>query len=347
LREAIVKRFVKSKCTYLSRRDAVLGGVGMATALLTAPRRALSQSKTKVTLTINFIPRGDFAFPYLARERGYYAEHGLDVTIKHVLGNAFAFQMLSSNQSQFVHADIVQMLQLQGKSPEPKLRSVAIDTDKIPLSLFFIKGRGIEKPKDLEGRTIVDSPGATTEALLKLLAKANGFDEKKVMWKSAAANAKVAIMLQDQADAVSIYFPAFPSTASKLPAGRELGAFNFGDYGVDIYGDGLVTQEKLWQEKPALVKAFTQATIKGAKDSYADPTAAADAMIKDHPEVNRELAIKEMEIQRDANVGRNNVGLGYHDAAKMAATYQAVTELLNQPIGRPVTDFYTNDALKG
>jgi len=341
-----MSRSDKSKDAHLlSRRGVILGGVG-AGALLSAPRLALSQPATKVTLTINFIPRGDFAFPYLARERGYYAEHGLDVTIKHVLGNAFAFQMLSSNETQFVHADIVQMLQLQGKSPEPRLRSVAVDTDKIPLSLFFIKGRGIEKPKDLEGRTIVVSPGATTETLLKLLAKANGFDEKRVMWKSAAANAKVAIMLQGQADAVSIYYPAFPSTASKLPAGRELGAFNFGDYGVNIYGDGLVTQEKLWQEKPALVKAFTQATIKGAKDSYADPAAAADALIKDHPEVNRALAIKEMEIQRDANVGRNKNDLGYHDPAKMAATYQAVTELLNQPIGRPVTDFYTNEALK-
>lgn len=330
-----------------SRRSVVISGAGAAAALIARPGLALSQGKRKnVTLTINFIPRGDFAFPYLARERGYYAEHGLEVTIKHVLGNAFAFQMLSGNETHFVHADLVQMLQLQGKTPEPWLRSLAIDTDKIPLSLFFIKGNGISKPKDLEDRTIVDSPGSTTAPLLKLLAQANHFDEKKVKWKSAAANAKVAIMLQGQADAVSIYYPAFPSTAAKLPAGKELGVFNFGDYGVDIYGDGLITQERLWREQPSLVRAFVQATVKGAKDSYADPAAAADAITKYHPEINRALAVKEMEIQRDANVGRNKLGLGYHDPAKMEATYHAVTDLIGQPIGRPISDFYTNDALK-
>lgn len=343
-----MSEFNKTKSSTLSRRKIVLGGAGAAASLFACPGLALSQTKTtKITLTINFIPRGDFAFPYLARERGYYAQHGLDVTIKHVLGNAFAFQMLSGNETHFVHADIVQMLQLQGKNPNPHLRSVAVDTDKIPLSLFFIKGKGLSTPKDLEGRTIVDSPGSTTGPLMKLFAKANHFDEKKVKWKSAAANAKVAIMLQGQADAVSIYYPAYPSTASKLPAGKELGVFNFGDYGVDIYGDGLITRDNLWREQPKLVKAFAQATVKGAKDSYADPAAAADAIIKYHPEINRDLAIKEMQIQRDANVGRNKAGLGYHDPAKMAATYRAVTDLIGQPIKRPVTDFYTNDALKG
>ena len=343
-----MSHFKKTERSGPSRRDVLLTSGGAAASLLAMPNLALSQgARTKITLSILFIPRGDYAAYYLANERGYYAEQGIDLTIKHVLGNAFAFQMLSAGNAEFAHADIVQMLQLQGKNPEPHMRSVAVVSDKIPLSLFYLKGRGISKPADLEGRTIVNSPGSTTPALIKLFAKANGFDDNKILWKSAAANAKVALMLQGQADAVSIYLPALPSTAAKVPAGQELGSFNFGDFGVDIFGDGMIVTEKYLREKPAVAKAFVQASMKGYKDSFADPAAAIDALIKAHPEIDRAIGIKEMEIMRDDNKGRAQLahGLGFHDPEKMAATYRAVIDILQQPITRPVTDFYTNDLL--
>ena len=97
----------------------------------------------------------------------WLAEQGLDVTFKHVLGNALAMQTLTAGNADLIHADIVQMLQLQGKTPDPHMRAVGMISDKLALSLFFQKGKGINTPKDLEGRSIVDSPGSTAPFTLK------------------------------------------------------------------------------------------------------------------------------------------------------------------------------------
>ena len=328
-------------------RRTLLSSAGLVAAGLALPRGVNSAQPAKLTLAILFVPRGDFAPYYLARERGYYAQAGIDLTIKHVLGNAFAFQMLSAGNAEFAHADIVQMLQLQGATPEPAMKSVAVVCGRIPLSLFYLNGRGIEKPKDIAGRSIVDSPGSTTPALIKLLAQANGFDAGTIEWKSAAANAKAALMLQGQADAVSTYLPALPSTAARAPAGKTVGVFNFGDHGVDIYGDGIISTGAFVRANPDLTRSFVQATLRGYTDAFANPAAAVEAIVKSAPELDRANALKELDIARILNKkdDRDLVGFGAHNPVKMAATYAAVTEAIRQPIARPVGDFFTNDFL--
>ena len=188
-----------SRRTLLTRSAGAAIGVS-SIGVLGAPSIARAQALKPVKLTIQFFARGDYAHVYLARERGYYKEQGLDVTFQHVLGNALALQALTAGNADLIHADLVQMLQLQGRTPEPRMRAVGLISDKLALSLFFQKGKGIDKPKDLEGRSIVDSPGSTAPFIFNLFAKANGIDTNKVQWKNAAATAKVAMMLQNQAE---------------------------------------------------------------------------------------------------------------------------------------------------
>ena len=326
----------------LTRRTLLTATAGT----LAAPTILRAAPLKKVTLVIQFFARGDYAQYYLALERGYYAERGLDVTIKHVLGNALAYQMISAGNAQFAHADIVQMLQLQGTNPDPQMRLVAAIADKLALSLFYIKGRGISVPKDLEGRKIVDSPGSTAPFIFKMFAQKTGIDTSKVTWINAAATAKVAVMVQGGADAVAIYLPARASISAGLPAGEELGAFTFGDY-VDIYGDGLIALDRFVQQDPEATKAFVQASVRGCRDAFADPEAAVDAMRKHFPEVNRANAIKEEQAMAEVALTprQKQHGIGWIDPAKMQATYDAVVQQLGQPIAKPVTAFYTPDLL--
>jgi NitT/TauT family transport system substrate-binding protein len=333
-----------SRRTLLTSSGALVAVGGFAT--VASPHVARAQAKTPVTLAIQFFARGDYASYYLARERGYYAEAGLDVTIKHVLGNALALQTLTAGNAHVVHADLVQMLQLQGNTPDPQMRSLAVVADKLALSLFYLKGKSISKPQDLEGRSIVDSPGSTAPFLFNLFARASTIDPKKVSWKNAAATAKVALMLQGEADAVAIYLQAKPGIDAKLQATQEIGYFTFGD-SVPIYGDGLISTEKYWQDNKKTTQAFIRATMKGCKDSFADPTAAIEAIAKHFPELDKATGKKEMEIMAQVANGpaQQAKGLGYHEPEKIAATYDAVRSVLGQPIARPVTDLYTNEAI--
>lgn len=312
--------------------------------LVQAPSVLRAQARKKINLAIHWIPRGDFCAYYLALERGYYAQAGMDVSIQHLLGNGAALQALSAGTAQFIHADLTQMLQVQGKSPEPLMRSLAIATNKTGTTLFFKNGHGISKPKDLEGHSIVDSAGSTARALFTLVAKANKIDESKVVWKTAAGNAKVALMLQGEADAVATGLWARVGILTKLKA-DELGQFPFGDWGANIHGDGVISTQKLISEDRALVKGFVQATLRGYKEGFADPDAAADAIRKHHIELKKDSVVAEFKITRDLAIGppQKAHGIGYHDPAAMKATYDFVVTGLNQPISRPVTDLYTND----
>jgi NitT/TauT family transport system substrate-binding protein len=321
------------------------GGIVTAATTLAAPNLLRAAPLKKVTFVIQYFARGDYAEYYLALDRGYYAKRGLDVTIKHVLGNALAYQTLSDDKAAFAHADIVQMLQLQGKSPKPQLLLVADIADKLALSLFFLKGRGIVHPKDLEGKTIVDSPGSTTPFIFKLFAEKNGIDPKKVNWLFTAATNKSAMMLQGKADAVATYLPGLASLKAHLKPGQDIGYFMFGEYGVDIYGDGLITRKDYWDndDGKATAKAFVAGSLDGCKDAFADPAAAVDALRKYHPEVNRETGIEEEKLMAKSCLQQH--GLGYIDPGKMQRTYNAVVNLLGQPIPKPVTAYYTSAAL--
>lgn len=328
-----------------TRRGFLKTSGAVTAAAIGAPNILKAAPLKKVNFVIQYFARGDYAEYYLALDRGYFAKRGLDVTIQHVLGNALAFQTLSADKAAFAHADIVQMLQLQGKSPKPQLLLVADIADKLALSLFFLKGRGIVHPKDLEGKIIVDSPGSTTPFIFKLFAEKNGIDPKKVSWLFTAATNKSAMMLEGKADAVATYLPGLASLEAHLKPGQEIGYFMFGDYGVDIYGDGLITRKDYWDHdgNKETTKAFVAACLEGCKDAFADPAAAVDALRKYHPEVNRETGIEEEKLM--AKVCMQPHGLGYIDPGKMQRTYNAVVNLLGQPIAKPVTAYYTSAAL--
>ena len=105
------------------------------------------------------------------------------------------------------------------------------------------------------------------------------------------------MMLQNQANSVAIYLPAKPGIESKLPAGQQISNFTFGE-SVGIYGDGLITTEKYWQENKKTVQGFVRATMKGCKDSYADPKAAIDAIAKHFPELDRRPASRRCRSRR-------------------------------------------------
>ncbi len=328
-----------------TRRRFLVGTAGLA-ALVQAPAIVRAQAARKINFAIHWIPRGDFAAYYLARERGYYAQAGMDVTIQHVLGNGPALQAVAAGTAQFCHADVTQMLQLQGRNPESRMRSLAIAADRTGTTLFFRKGKGINTPKDLEGRSIVDSPGSTAKALFTMVEKANKIDGSKVTWTNAAANAKIALMIQGGADAVATGLWSRVGILKSMKP-EELGQFPFGDWGANIHGDSVMASEAFINGNRDLVRSFVKATLRGFKEGFEDPNAAVDAIRKQHIELIKESVLAEFEITKELAIGapQKAHGLGYHDPARMQATYDAVTNLMGQPIAKPVTDFYSNDYL--
>ena len=121
-------------------------------------------------------PYGRHAPYYAALDKGFYGKRDLDVSIAQGRGTLQSIRTLVAGQSQFVFLDIGVMLSVRAKEGAA-IKALACMYQRTPHTLFYMKNKGIVKPKDLEGKTIAFSPGDLPKLMFPAFAKANGIDE--------------------------------------------------------------------------------------------------------------------------------------------------------------------------
>ena len=327
-------------------RRAFLGQVaGAAVAVAGAPGVARGATE-KVTFRLDWIPFGRHAPYYVAVAKGFYQGAGLDVTVEQGTGTLQGFRALAAGQAQFNFGDIASMISVRAKENVP-IKALACVYQKAPHTIFFIKGKGIAKPKDLEGKKIAYSPGDAPKQIFPAFAKANGIDESKVSWLSVDPNSKNSALLNYTADAMMTFILTLPVLQKAARPGDEVGTFVYADHGVDHYSNGLLALEDTIAKKPDMVRRFVGATLKGVEYTLANPQDAIAIMKKSHPQLNEELAAREMPILKELIVTdfTRQKGLGRMTPEKMKQTRDLMAQYLELKSDVPVEALYTNDFL--
>jgi NitT/TauT family transport system substrate-binding protein len=206
-----------------------------------------------------------------------------------------------------------------------------------------LSGSGIEKPKDLEGRTIGGSAKGATEVLFPAVARANGMDPNKVRWTLMSPPAKIPSLLAGKVDAIVTFHNSYPSIvegARKL--GKEVVALLYADWGVDIYTGGLIAREEDLQKNQDLVRRFLKATYEGTAWAIDDPEGAVQLFMKRNPTLNAEIVRAEWKITVDHLLTplAQKYGLGYIDREKMVRTIDIVAKGMEVK-AVPAEDVYT------
>jgi NitT/TauT family transport system substrate-binding protein len=329
----------------MSRPQLLTSAAGLS-ALALAPRLARAQrSPEKVNLQLDFLPFGRYAPYYLAVADGSYKARDLDVSIATGTGTGPALQQLIAGRAQIAFVDIASMLVLMGQNPNPVLKSHAVIYAKAPETVFFFEGGPIERPKDLEGKRIATSAGSTDYEIFPLFAAAQGIDPSKIEWVVVDPSAKVGLFLSGKVDATTTFVLGLPDVQAAAKPGQRVGHFTYGDYGVNVYGNGIVTTASFAASRPDIVANFVEVTLRAYEKAFKDPTAAVDAMRKDVPTLKPAVAAQEIKIvQRLAYRPEQRAhGLGYQAPSGMQSTYDAVERtILKHKIAKPVTDFYDN-----
>ncbi|MGO4425039.1 ABC transporter substrate-binding protein, partial [Streptomyces sp. MCAF7] len=143
----------------------------MAAATLTScaekPKDAGGKSGDKITVGLTYTPNIQFAPFYVAAEKGYYKDAGLNVELRHHGAAEDLFGALKSGKEDVVYAGGDEMLQARSKNLP--LVDIATFYQKYPVGLIVPKDSDIKKPTDLKGRTI-GTPGPYGETYFGLLA---------------------------------------------------------------------------------------------------------------------------------------------------------------------------------
>lgn len=304
---------------------------------------------TPITVQLDWLPFGRHAPFYTALEKGYYKQAGLDVTLRQGTGIGPAFTALATKSAQVGFNDLGYMVKVIEEQKTPLLASAVIYA-KNPSAIFYLSSSGIKTPKDLEGKTIAYSAGSTPYVFFDAFAKANGIDKSKIHWLQLNPQALNDALLNHRADAMMTFALTAPFLQSKAQNGDQVKFFMYGDYGVDLLNNGLIWRQDYAKAHPDIVKAFTQATMKGYKYALAHPDQAVELMRKRQPTVNQAAGVAELKIiqglMQTPQAKDEGKPLGWIPTSSMQHTIDIASQTFHLTGHVAVKDIVTNDYLR-
>jgi len=253
-----------------------LGGTGQA--------QESPKPLAEITLAMGYIPSVQFAPLYVAQERGYFNDAGLDVTFRYGFETDL-LKLVGTDELQFMIGSGEETI--LGRSQGLPVRYVMRWYRKFPSVLFAKASQGIKTPADLVGKT-VGVPGLFGANYVgwEALVYASKLDPRKVNLQSIGFTQATAVK-QDQVDAAMDYIVNGP--VQLRLAGEDVTVIPVSDF-VDLPSNGIITNDKTIQTQPALVQAMVSAALHGLRDTLADPDAAFAISLKTVPELGGDQA---------------------------------------------------------
>ncbi len=245
--------------------------------------------RTELTVMLNWVPNAHHAGIYLARERGYYADEGLDITIIEPAFDIGVEAAVAAGQADIGLAQAESLLPARAAGVD--VAAVATILPSNDSVLMGLAEDGIERPADLEGATYGGFGGALETELISRLVACDGGDPAEVEFVEVGNVDYVPGMQQDRFD-VAWVFSGWDRIRADDVLGVEVSEIRFDEF-LDCIPDWytplvLASSERV-AEGDDRIAGFLAATARGYTDVAADPAAGAEAMIGDVPELDAEL----------------------------------------------------------
>jgi NitT/TauT family transport system substrate-binding protein len=247
-----------------------------------------------VTFVTDFGFNGRHAYYYVALEKGYYKDVGINVKIVRGQGSSDAVKQVAARAAQIGFADTSAVIFAQANDGIP-IKIVSVIYSKPPHAIYVLKESGITKPKDLEGRKVADTAFSAIPKMFGAYAKAAGIDASKVTWVVAGSDALPGMLSLGRVDGIGQYTVGEP-LLKKSAAPKEIVRFAYSDAGLDFYGAGIIAMDSMIKSQPDMIRRFVTATVRGLKDSIASPREAGEIMNKHHRQIDVDVATSETEM---------------------------------------------------
>ena len=309
-------------------------------ALLCACAAASAEAATDVTVILDYIPNTNHTGMYVALDRGYYADAGLNVRIiEPTEGATNTLVAMGKGDFGIAYQEDVTLARAMAE-PLP-IRAIAALIQHNTSGFVSWAGKGITSVKDFAGKTYAGWGGPGEEAVLRAVMEAEGLDFSTLNMVISDGNFTA---LEKDVD-LMWFFEAWDMVICQLN-NFELNYIPVRDLDprLDYYTPVIITNEDMIANHPDTVKAFLEATRRGYMDAIADPDGCAAVLNSYAPDYTPEmlavsqeyLADKYMEDTDRWGEMKQSVWDGYTD-------FMVEAGLLEAPID--ASELFTNDFL--
>ncbi len=312
----------------IPKAATALVAAGMALFFAAGPATALD----KVTFSLASTLDSRSGPIFLAYDRGYFRDLGVDLEIVPGNGSANVVNKLAAGTAQMGTGDIASVVKFDILNPTQRVKAV-FNEKMADLVIASIKGRSITKPEDLKGRTLGAPTGDTAYRMFSAFSAATGVKDDDVKWDHMDMAIREAMLVQGKVDAITAtYSSVFFNLRSLGVADSDMVFLRYTDYGVNIVGNGWMVTEAFAKGHPETVRHMLAAFSHGWRDTMADPNAAVDATLKREPLLKRDIELAKIKMSASQLIDQPNAkigGIGSYSDAMIKYTIGVISKAEN------------------
>lgn len=322
-----------------TRRAALrLGLAALAAPVVLRAARAADP----VAIRLDWSTWGSHAPFHLALARGWFARHGLDVTLEDGNGSVATVQLVGNGQFDLGHASLAPMMLARGRGIP--VRAIAGIVKRNDIGLILPQGSST-RVADLRGKRLAYTPSSLETPFLDRFLAAGNLTRADVELLSIDGAAKTGTYVAGRCDAV---FSSVPDQVARAHAGRVSTAIRFADQGLAFPSFGLFATERAIADKPDVLKRVV-AVVAGTWTYIlaGHEAEAVTAMQAARPQARLQTAVlaEQIELLKEfmptpATQGRPMGSMALADCEEGART-MADARLIERPV--PTADYFTND----
>jgi NitT/TauT family transport system substrate-binding protein len=302
-----------------------------------------ASAEDAVSFRLNWYMGGAHAPFFLGKERGYYREAGIDLTINEGRGSANTAQVVAAGTDTFGLADSSSVMRLVSK--DAPIRTVMSLLNASSFGVISLEETGIRVPKDLEGKKLAITAGDALTQLFPAFASFNKLETSTITLVQIDPAGKVVALLEKRVDAIlggldDQYFLV-------KQKGFNPSGLSFAKNGANTVGLTILTQDATIASKSDLVRRFIAATQKAWTAARQDPDAAINALLKAKPGLDFESQENQLvaDLPNLYSPATEGKPIGWGALSDWESTEKLLKQYGNLETEKPASAFFTNDYL--
>lgn len=256
-----------------------LFGVACAPSATPTPTAA---PVTPVTIVMGYIPNVQYAPFFVAEEKGYFAQEGIQLNYN--WGFEFdGIKLVGANQADFAIVTGDQII--QARAQNVPIVYIGNWYNAFPIAVVSLADKNIKTPQDLIGKK-VGLPGlfGASYTAWRALLYASGLREEDIAVDNIGFT-QVQALTQGTVDAAVAYANNEPVQLQL--AGKTINSINTWEY-AKLVGNGIATNEATLKNRPQLARGVVRALMRGIQDTIENPDEALQIAVKRVPEAGGE-----------------------------------------------------------